>query len=124
MSRRLTVFCLLGALLLPACVTTGSKINDRSLTSKIVADKSTSSDVVALLGLPEKVAYGKAGGVTWQYYQVTEVPRATDYLPLVRAWADGFSWQTRQLVITFDQNGLVQSLERQQQPAAPEPIPY
>jgi hypothetical protein len=124
MSLRPIIFSLLGALLLPACVSTGSQINDRSLTSKILVDQSTNSDVAALLGLPEKVTYDEAGGVTWQYFQITKVPKITGYLPLVRAWADGFDWQAQELVIHFDPNGVVKSLERQRQPAGTEPILY
>jgi outer membrane protein assembly factor BamE (lipoprotein component of BamABCDE complex) len=114
----------LAALLLPACVATGTKINDRSLTSKIVAEKSTRSDVVALLGLPERVSYGQAEEETWQYFQVTEIPKATGYLPLIRAFADGFDWQTQKLVITFDKQGVVKSLERQEQSVGKESVPY
>jgi hypothetical protein len=124
MSLPLKVLLVLSALLLAACVSTGTKINDRSLTSKIVVDQSTRSDVAALLGLPEKVSYGNAGEEAWQYFQVTEVPQAGVYVPLVRAFADGFDWRTRRLVITFDKQGVVKSLERQEQSAGKESVPY
>ena len=124
MSPPLKVLLVLGVLMSSACVSTGTKINDRSLTSKIVVDRSTRSEVAALLGLPERVSYGKAGEEAWQYFQVTEVPQARVYVPLVRAWADGFDWRTRRLVITFDKQGVVKSLERQAQSAGKESVPY
>ena len=124
MSRPLKVLGVLGVLMVSACVSTGTKINDRSLTAKIVVDQSTRSDVVALLGLPEKVSYGKAGAEAWQYFQVTEVPKASVYVPLIRAWAEGFDWRTQRLVINFDQQGVVKSLERQGQPAGKAGVPY
>jgi len=103
---------ILWALILPACFSTGSKINDPSLTSKILVHHSSKSEVVALLGLPERVSCGQDGGEAWQYYHITEVPNATAYIPLVRAFADGFDWHTRQLVTTFDKNEVVKHLER------------
>jgi outer membrane protein assembly factor BamE (lipoprotein component of BamABCDE complex) len=124
MSTPLKVLLVLGVLMVSACVSTGTKINDRSLTSKIVVDQSTRSDVVTLLGLPEKVSYGSAGEEAWHYFRVTEVPKASVYVPLIRAWADGFDWQTQRLVINFDKMGLVKSLERQAQPAGKEGVPY
>ena len=124
MSIRLKIFLVLWALLLPACVSTGTNINDRRLVSRIVVDQSTQSEVTALLGLPAKVVYGKGGEETWQYFQLTEVPRATNYVPVVKAFTEGFDWQTQKLVITFNQEGIVKHLERQQQPAGRDPIPY
>jgi outer membrane protein assembly factor BamE (lipoprotein component of BamABCDE complex) len=124
MSRYRKIFVVLGALLCAACLSTGTKINDSSLTAGIVVDQSRQSDVMALLGLPAKVAYGQGGVETWQYFRVTEIPPATVYLPLVRAYADGFAWHTRSLVLTFDKQGVLKTVQRQEQPPGTAGVPY
>jgi hypothetical protein len=124
MSRCRKIFVLLAGLLCAACLSTGTKIGDPSLTARIVVDQSRRSDVVALLGPPEKVAYGQGGVETWQYFQVTKIPQATVYLPLVRAYADGFAWHTRSLVLTFDRQGLVKTVARVEEPPGTADVPY
>jgi outer membrane protein assembly factor BamE (lipoprotein component of BamABCDE complex) len=124
MSRYRKILVVLGALLGAACLSTGTKINDPRLTAGIVVDQSRRSDVVALLGLPEKVAYGQGGVETWQYFQVTQIPQATVYLPLVRAYADGFAWHTRSLVLTFDKQGVVKTVARVEEPPGTTGVPY
>ena len=124
MSLRLSCFLISCALLLPACVTTAANITDPSRTAKIEADKSTKSDVIALLGLPARVSRGDSGQEAWKYLRVTEIPKAASYLPLIRAFADGFEVEARGLRLTFDQNDVVKNLEPIPPQVVKEPVPY
>jgi hypothetical protein len=118
------ILVMLGALLCAACLSTGTKIDDPSLTARIVVDQSHRADVVALLGLPPKVTYGQGGAETWQYFRVTQIPQAPAYLTLVRAYTPDFTWRTGSLVLTFDRQGVVKSVARAQGPPGTTGVPY
>jgi outer membrane protein assembly factor BamE (lipoprotein component of BamABCDE complex) len=109
----------------PACVSTGvPAITDSGLTSKLEADKSTKAEVTALLGFPAIVTYGDQGRETWNYYYVTEYPKATDFIPGVNAAVHGFPQDTRMLTITFDRRGVAQDLQRRQVAGTAAVFPY
>jgi outer membrane protein assembly factor BamE (lipoprotein component of BamABCDE complex) len=108
-------WCLvIGALtLFSACISTGTKaINDPALMAKIEIGKSTKAEVTDLLGFPEAAAYPRSQEV-WQYSYQTIDPKPYNYLPIIKI-VNGFDQETRLLTITFNQEGIVQKIERQQ----------
>lgn len=107
------------------CVATGSQeIAAAGRTAGIEAGKSTQAEVSALLGFPAIVTYGEQGQETWNYYQVTEYPTATDFIPILDALAPGFQQNTRVLTLTFDRQGVARNLQRSQVTGKPEVYPY
>ena len=107
------------------CVATGSQgITAAGRTAGIEAGKSTQAEVSALLGFPASVTYGEKGHETWNYYQVTEYPTATDFIPVVNSMASGFQQNTRVLTVTFDRQGVARNLQRSQVAGNPEVYPY
>ncbi len=123
MSLRIESLLVLLVLLLPACVTTGSNVGDQAITSQIEVEKSNKSEVIGLLGLPERVSYEKPGGETWEYLQITTVPQLPNYVPLIRAYAGGYANHAQELLVTFNQAGVVTGLGRRRA-AVPGPVPY
>ncbi len=96
-----------------ACVSTGTKEITRSdTTSRLETGKSTKADVAALLGYPALVCYGPKSEETWNYYYVTEYPRAVDFVPVVVAFSGSLKQTTRELSVGFDRQGVVRNLEK------------
>ena len=106
--KLLTVSVLLG---LSACVSAGPKaITDAGVLSQIEVGKSTRSDVTALLGYPITASYGGQGEETWYYTRVTMYPKPTAFVPVVKAVTPGLGETSRELAVTFSQDGFVKSL--------------
>jgi outer membrane protein assembly factor BamE (lipoprotein component of BamABCDE complex) len=102
-----------------ACVSAGNQaIKDSGVVSKIEVDKSTRSDVVALLGYPLAATHKNQGlgEVTWHYYYATAYPTATAFVPVAKAFTRNLNETTRVLSVTFNKNGTVKSLEQVQVP--------
>lgn len=108
-----------------ACVSTGTReITKPGAIARLEAGKSTKAEVTAQLGFPAIVAYGPKGEETWNYYYVTEYPRAVDFVPVVVALADGFKQTTRMLTISFDRQGVLQNLQPARVAGKAEVFPY
>ncbi len=102
-----------------ACVSAGTQaIQDTGVVSKIEVDKSTRSDVVALLGYPLTATHKDQGlgEVTWHYYYATAYPNATAFVPVVKGFTRNLNETTRVVSVTFNKNGTVKSLEQVQLP--------
>lgn len=98
-------------LFITACVSTGPRaVADAAGVAGIEVGKSTQADVVALLGYPITASYGGQGEETWYYTRVTIIPTAFTLVPVVKAVAPPFSEATRELAVTFGQDGTVKSL--------------
>jgi outer membrane protein assembly factor BamE (lipoprotein component of BamABCDE complex) len=110
----------LALLLMPsACVSAGTQaIKDADVISEIEVNKSTRSDVVALLGYPLAATHKDQGigEVTWHYYYATAYPNATAFIPEVNAFTRNLNETTRVLSVTFNKSGTVKSLEQEQLP--------
>jgi outer membrane protein assembly factor BamE (lipoprotein component of BamABCDE complex) len=109
-------------LLISACVSAGNKaMSDAGCVSLIEVGKSTQADVAALLGSPLTASYGGQGEETWHYTWVTAYPTALAFVPVVKAVAPSLGETTRELAVTFSQQGTVKSLGVNQPPKSPAP---
>jgi outer membrane protein assembly factor BamE (lipoprotein component of BamABCDE complex) len=107
-------------LVMSACVSAGTKaITDTGVVSMIEVGKSTQADVTALLGYPIAATYGDQGEETWHYTWITAAPRPTAFVPVVKAFTPSLAETTRELAVTFNQDGTVKSLVRTQVPKSP-----
>ncbi len=112
---KMSLRCLaLGAgILTSACVTTGTRaIADPAVISHLEVNKSTKAEVRDLLGFPDAAAY-PPGREIWEYFYQTITPKTYNYLPIIKI-VNGFDQETRVLIITFNKEGLVKKIERQQ----------
>ena len=116
---------LLAWLAVSACVSTGAReITEPERCARLEAGKSTKAEVAALLGFPALVTYGQKGEEAWNYYYVTEYPRAFDFIPLVVALGNGLQQTTRVLTVSFDRQGVVHHLQPSQTASLAAVFPY
>ena len=117
--KLLTVSVLLA---ISACVSAGTKaITDAGVVSQIEVGKSTQADVAALLGYPITSSYGNQGEETWYYTRITTYPKPAAFVPVVKAFTPSLGETTRELSVTFNQDGTVKSLGMNQFPGRPGP---
>jgi outer membrane protein assembly factor BamE (lipoprotein component of BamABCDE complex) len=122
MTARLRLLTVSILLVISACVSVGSKaITDASVVDQIEVGKSTRAEVAALLGYPITASYGGQGEETWYYTRVTMYPKPTAFVPVVKAFTPGLGETTRELAVTFSQEGFVKSLGLDQPPKSPAP---
>jgi len=116
---------LLAWLAVSACVSTGAReITDPERCARLEAGKSTKAEVTALLGFPTLVNYSQQGEEAWNYYYVTEYPRARDFIPLAGALEDGLQQTTRVLTVSFDRQGVIHHLQPSQTASQAAVFPY
>ena len=111
MTAWLKLLTVLTLLVVSACVSAGTKaITDAGVVSQIEVGKSTQADVAALLGYPITASYGGQGEETWYYTRITMYPTAFQFVPVVKAFTPSLGETTRELSVTFSQDGTVRSL--------------
>jgi outer membrane protein assembly factor BamE (lipoprotein component of BamABCDE complex) len=116
---------LLAWLAASACVSTGVReITEPERCARLEGGKSTKAEVAALLGYPTLVNYGQQGEEAWNYYYVTEYPRALDFFPLAGALEDGLQQTTRVLTVSFDRQGVFHHLQPSQSTSRAAVFPY
>ena len=75
----------------------------------------------ALLGYPITASYGDQGEETWYYTRITTYPKPAAFVPVVKAFTPSLGETTRELSVTFNQDGTVKSLGEPASPGAPRP---
>jgi outer membrane protein assembly factor BamE (lipoprotein component of BamABCDE complex) len=109
-------------LVISACVSAGTKaITDAGVVSRIEVGKSTRADVTGLLGYPITASYGDQGEETWYYTRITTYPKPAAFVPVVKAVTPSLGETTRELSVTFNQDGTVKSLGVDRFPGSPGP---
>jgi outer membrane protein assembly factor BamE (lipoprotein component of BamABCDE complex) len=122
MTARLRFLTISVLLVVSACVAVGPKaITNAGVVSQIEVGKSTRADVTALLGYPITASYGGQGEETWYYTRVTMYPKPVAFVPVVKAVTPDLGETTRELAVTFSQEGFVKSLGVNQPPKNPAP---
>jgi outer membrane protein assembly factor BamE (lipoprotein component of BamABCDE complex) len=107
-----------------ACVSAGTcTIKDAGVVAQIEVGKSSKGDVVALLGYPLTASYGVQGEETWYYTCITAYPKATEFVPLVKALPPPLQEATRHVYVTFNRGGTVTARGNAAPPQAPQPAP-
>ena len=111
MTARLRLLTVSILLVISACVSVGPKaITDAGVVSQIEVGKSTRADVTALLGYPITASYGDQEEETWHYTRITTYPKPAAFVPVVKAVTPSLGETTRELSVTFNQDGTVKSL--------------
>jgi len=100
------------ALCLGGCASGGNKIlkeeTGQSVDQKITDGKSTKDQVRSIYGDPMETSYTDSGNEIWKYNFVKGHMTASSFIPVVSLFASGTKGKKKELVLFFDQQGVVQ----------------
>lgn len=80
-----------------------------SLSQKIEKGVSTKADVQARLGSADNTSFTDAGNEIWTYRHIRSTAKAVNYIPVANWFAGGSNQDKRELVVLFDENGVVKN---------------
>lgn len=113
MHHTLRVIFLLSALALAGCASVGNQQlrheTQESLAQKIEKGVSSKADVQARLGSADSTSFTDAGNEIWTYRHIKSTAKAINYIPVANWFAGGANQDKRELVILFDENGIVKN---------------
>ncbi len=96
------------ALLLSACASSGVRVTDDQM-SQFKEGQTTKQEVIAALGQPT-TTMRNSDGTTMVMYTYSEArTRGSTFIPIVGAFAGGVDTRSSNVVLTFDQRGVLQS---------------
>lgn len=91
---------------LTACASYGTKVDQNQL-SQFVKGKTTYAEVVQKLGKPTQVMNNSDGTRIVHYTHGTSQANAASYIPIVGAFAGGYTSETTTVMFRFDQNSVL-----------------
>lgn len=102
------IAALAAALVLAGCASSGVKVSDDQL-SQFKEGQTTKQEVISVLGQPT-TTMRNADGTTMVMYTYAEArTRASTFIPLVGAFVGGMDTRSNNVVLTFDQQGVLQN---------------
>lgn len=108
-SRLVFASCMI-AVLTVGCASTGNvamkEQTQQSIEQVIVKNKTTKQQVQTVFGAADKVSFTDSGNEIWTYTHSKAKPMARNFIPY-NFFSLGENIQTKELVILFDQKGLV-----------------
>ncbi|SDS32156.1 hypothetical protein [Opitutus sp. GAS368] len=115
---RLIVSLLL--ILLTGCASSGNeslrKESESSIQQKIVEGKTTKAEVKLAYGSPFTTSFTDGGLEIWNYELAKMSADAINYVPLVGLFGGSASGTKKQLVILFDDKGVVKKFSMSESP--------
>ncbi|MDO4434184.1 MAG: hypothetical protein Q4B82_06360 [Alysiella sp.] len=109
--KRLSVL-LLSAVLLSACASSGNtslkNVNLSEVKQYIVEGRTTKEQVQAKYGSADSVSFTDGGNEIWTYRYSEATSHASNYIPIVNIFSSGHDIKTKEMVVMFDKNNLVQ----------------
>jgi len=98
-------------LCLSGCSSMGNKVlkNESSQTTstKIIHGKTTKSEVRSMYGDPMETNYTDSGNEIWKYHFTKNQLKIGNFIPVASLFASGTKGKKKELVVFFDQNGVV-----------------
>jgi len=112
MLKKATVlFCTL--FILAGCASTGNKVlkeeSASTVAAKIEKGKSTKEEVRTLYGDPMHTSFTDSGKEIWKYEFIKTHAKASNFIPIVSLFASGAEGNKKELVIIFDESGVVKN---------------
>ncbi len=99
--------------LVSGCASTGNKVlkNETSsaVAAKITKGVTTKEQVRGMYGDPMTTSFTDSGKEIWKYEFVKTHAKATNFIPLVSMFNSGAKGTKKELVIMFDDNGIVKN---------------
>lgn len=109
--KRLVVL-LLSAVLLTACASSGNtslKNMDLSEVKQyIVEGQTTKEQIQNKYGSADRVSFTDGGNEIWTYRYAEVTSHASNYIPIVNIFSSGQDIKTKEMVVMFDKNDVVQ----------------
>lgn len=109
LKKYFTIFIIV--LFFSACVSTGNQqlanLDQSDIDSIVVNGQTTKSEMTAALGEPNLVDLDNNGQEKWTYYHLRSSATGSSFIPIVSSFKSGSNNTTRQLVILFDDDGVV-----------------
>ena len=107
---------------LTACASTGNsalKMESAStLADKIVKGQTTQTQVREMLGSPTSTDFTDSGNQIWRYSYAEAQAMGRNFIPFVSMFSSGANVQSKQLVLFFDQGGVVQNYSMEESKSA------
>jgi outer membrane protein assembly factor BamE (lipoprotein component of BamABCDE complex) len=91
------------------CATVGRKV-DQSAVEKIIKGETSRSEVIGLIGSPDRIIQPGNGDTIFSYGYTRVSAKATSFIPIVGAFAGGANVQNQMVMITFDKDGIVKNI--------------
>ena len=101
-------FLAIVTLALAACVSAGTKVDERKL-SQFQKGTTTYAQVVQVLGTPNAVTLSSDGRRVAVYHYIRSQARAESFIPIVGPLVGGADATLSSVLLTFDQSGILQS---------------
>lgn len=106
-----TIMCLAMVAVLCACTTTGhisiAKQTKSSVSKQIIEGRTTKAQIISAFGNTGNVSFTDSGDEVWTYKFSRVVPDFTNYIPIVRYYFSGANVTTKEIVVIFNQAGVV-----------------
>ena len=113
MKTALLVLALLFVPFLFGCASSGNeKLRNESqttLSQKLTKGVTTKDQVQASLGAADNVSFTDGGNEIWKYYHVISTAKGVNFIPIVNLFAAGVDQEKKELVILFDDQGVVKN---------------
>jgi outer membrane protein assembly factor BamE (lipoprotein component of BamABCDE complex) len=108
---------LLVASVLGGCASVGvQQLKDESAASvseKIAKGKSTKEDVRKAFGDPTETSFTDSGNEIWRYKYAHATSKPQNFIPLVNIFTSGQDVDKKELVVFFDDGGIVKNYSMQ-----------
>ncbi|MDB1145184.1 MAG: outer membrane protein assembly factor BamE [Alcaligenaceae bacterium] len=106
------------ACVLVACASSGNKVlkeeTAQTVSSKIHKNETTKEQVRALYGDPMNTSFTDSGNEIWRYEFVKSKADAVNFIPIVNYFGSSSSGTKKELVIFFNQKGVVKNYSMQE----------
>lgn len=111
-------FVALAACLLTACASVGNVAlkneTSETISTKITKGQTTQADVRALLGSPDSTNFTDSGNQIWRYSRSESKAMGRNFIPYANLFSSGANVESKELVIFFDKDGVVQNYSMEQ----------
>jgi len=97
--------------LLAGCATSGNEslkyVSEDNVTTRITEGVTTKAQIKQSFGSPMKTTFTDSGLETWTYEFSKVHLTGKSYIPIVNIWAGGTTGTKKELVVLFDEKGIV-----------------
>lgn len=103
-----SVLSLVLVLTLCGCATSGRKLDVNKVDQIQKGD--TKEQVAKLIGNPDQATKDSDGITTWSYVYVRATAKASNFIPIVGAFAGGANTENQSVTVSFGINGVVSNV--------------
>lgn len=118
MNTKLFITALAAALMLGGCASSGNQqlknLNVEEARQFIIEGKTNRSEVEAKYGAADSVSFTDSGLEIWTYRYQEATSHASNYIPIVNIFSSGHDVLTKEMVILFNKNNIVERLSVRQ----------